>query len=222
MTPAAATSRRALYRLLAIEIAGPLLIFYGLRAAGVSQWLALLAGAVLPAGRAVHGIVKERRVSGVTLFVLGTMSLTVAMSSVTGEARVLLIRDAWGSAAMALWLLLSVLWAKPALYEARMFMAGDRRAAWESSWERRPAFRRALWVFTAVWGVAFALDIAVRVLMAMTLPIDLVPVLDDVLLAVTLLALVAIQRSWGPRYLRRHGLAMRGAEVYRLDAEERA
>ncbi|WP_220449550.1 VC0807 family protein [Nonomuraea longispora] len=219
----AAATRRAMYSVLGFEVAGPLAIFYGLRAAGVNQWLALLAGGVLPAGRAVHSIVKERRVSGVTLFVLGTMSLTIAMSFVTGSARVLLVRNAWGSAAMALWLLLSLLRPKPLLYEARMFMDREKQALWKASWEDFSGFRRALRVFTAIWGVAFAVDTAIRVLMALTLPIDLVPVLDDVLLVVTLLALIALQRFWGPRYLRKHGLAIRGGvEVHRLDEEERS
>ncbi|TDD12971.1 hypothetical protein E1294_42860 [Nonomuraea diastatica] len=203
-------------------MAGPLAIFYGLRAAGVSQWIALLAGAVLPLARAVHGIVTERRVSGITVFVLATMALTVAMTFVTGSPRALLVRNAWGSAAMALWILLSLLRPRPLLYQARTFMGRDDQASWDASWDRFPEFRHALRVLTAVWGAAFAVDTALRVVMALTLPIDVVPVLDNVLLAVTLLVLIAVQRLYGSRYLRRHGLARRGAEIYRIAEEARA
>ncbi|MBF8185793.1 hypothetical protein ITP53_08565 [Nonomuraea sp. K274] len=206
---------------LVFEFAGPLAIFYGLRAAGVNQWLALLCGSVLPAGRAVHGIVTERRVSGTTMFVLGAMALTVVMSFVTGSPRVLLIRDAWGSAALGLWALISLLGRRPFLYEGtRMFLDPGKQEIWASNWERFPEFRHALRAVTAVWGVAFLADTGVRVVMAMALPIDLVPLLDDVLLVVTLLVLVAFQRLYGRVCLRRHGLRIRGVEMSRIAEPE--
>jgi hypothetical protein len=66
--------------------------------------------------------------------------------------------------------------------------------------------------------VAFLADAALRVLMAATLPIDLVPLLDDALLVVTLAALVGHQRHYGRAYLRRHGLRMHGVHLSRVDA----
>jgi hypothetical protein len=57
---------RGLVSVAALELAGPLAIFYGLRAVGVSQWIALLTAGALPAARAVHDLVVERRVSGVS------------------------------------------------------------------------------------------------------------------------------------------------------------
>ncbi|MEV5498388.1 VC0807 family protein [Nonomuraea fuscirosea] len=211
--------RRKTIGLIAVEVAGPLAVFYGLRGAGAGQLPALLAGGVLPATRAVHGIVTKRRVSGVALFVLATMSLTVAMSFVTGSPRVLLVRNAWGTAALAMWMLLTLLRAHPFLYEARTFMPPDQQASWDAGWRRFPAFRQLLRRLTAIWGAAFAADAAIRVLMALTLPIDLVPALDDGLLVVTLAFLVATQRLYGGRHLRKHGLGRRGAEIYRLSDE---
>jgi hypothetical protein len=65
----------------------------------------------------------------------------------------------------------------------------------------------------AVWGGACLLDAGLRVLMAFTLPIDLVPALDNVLLVVTLGAILLFQRTYGRRYLRRHNLQLRGVQV---------
>ncbi len=87
-----------------------------------------------------HDVVTRCRVSGVRIFVLATMALTVAMSFVNGSPRV----------------------------------------------------------------------------MAVTFPIDLVPLLDDVLLVVTLAAVVGFQRFYGRSALRRNGLRMRGVHVERL------
>ncbi|GHJ36183.1 VC0807 family protein [Streptomyces sp. TS71-3] len=210
----AGSARRAMSRPLMTEVVAPLALFYGLRALGASQFVALLAGIVLSLGRAVHGIVRERRVGGVTLFVVGSMTLTVVMSFVAGSPRLLLLRNGWGMAAIGLWMMLTAFRRRPPLYEAgRLVLDEDGRQAWTRNWERYEAFRRVLRVCSLVWGAACLLDSALRVAMAFTLPVDVVPVLDDVLLAVTLGALLVFQRTYARGYLRRHGLRLRGARL---------
>ncbi|MFD1544585.1 VC0807 family protein [Nonomuraea guangzhouensis] len=211
---------RGLVTVAALEFAGPLVIFYGLRAAGVSQWIALLAAGTLSAARAVHGLVVERRVSGITMFVLGAMVITIAMSFVSGSPRVLLIRNAWGTCALGLWALITLCGRRPFLYEAmRVISDRDKQQQWAANWTDHPAFRHLLRIMTAVWGAALLTDAALRVVMAATLPIDAVPLLDDVLLIVTLAALLAFQRLYGRGYLRRHGLRLRGVELSRIPEE---
>ncbi|PRY02279.1 VC0807 family protein [Allonocardiopsis opalescens] len=203
-------------RTLALELVLPLAVFYGMRALGADQFLALLLAAALPAAHAVHGIAVHRRVSGVTLFVLGTMVLTVAMSLITGSPRALLIRDAWASAAMGLWTLATLAVGRPLLYSGTLaFLSGERAATWRRNWERFPEFRHAMRVSTGVWGGIFLCHTAVQIAMAASLPIDLVPALEPVLLAVTVLALFSFQKLYGDRYLRRHGLRMHGVELSR-------
>lgn len=204
----------ALSRVLLVHVLVPLALFYGLRWMGVNQFLALLAGAVIPAAGAVRGLVVERRVGGLQVFMLGTMGLTVAMSFVTGSPRLLLVRNGWGMAAVGVWMLGTVAARRPFLYEATRIVVdldGQRRLA--ANWDRYPAFRRMLRMCSAFWGAACLLDSALRAVLAMTLPVDLVPVLDDVLLGVTVLAILAFQRFFGRGYLRRHGLHSRGLVV---------
>ncbi|GAA2666533.1 VC0807 family protein [Streptomyces lunalinharesii] len=209
-----ARSGAAFSRLLLGHVVVPLALFYGLRWLGVNQFLALLAGAVLPTAGMVRGFVTERRIGGLSLFVLGTMGLTVAMSFVTGSPRLLLIRNGWGMAALGVWMLCTLLSRRPFLYEAtRIVVDEDARRALQDAWDRHPAFRRMLWICSAFWGVACLVDSAGRVVMAMTLPVDLVPLLDDVLLGVTVLAILAFQRFFGRAFLRRNGLRSRGLVV---------
>ncbi|MFF9480539.1 VC0807 family protein [Streptomyces sp. NPDC014733] len=212
----------ALSRTLLVHAGLPLALFYGLRWMGASPFAALLAGAVIPLAGAVRGVVAERRIGGLQLFLLGTMGLTVAMSSVTGSPRLLLIRNGWGMAALGGWMLATLLFRRPFLYEAlRLVVDGERQRTLAESWERYPAFRRMLWLCSALWGVACLVDSAVRVALAMTLPLDAVPALDDVLLAVTLVTLFAVQRLVGRAYLRRHGLRRDGVAVLPLAAPGR-
>ncbi|MFI9273380.1 hypothetical protein ACIGXM_22065 [Kitasatospora sp. NPDC052896] len=56
-------------------------------------------------------------------------------------------------------------------------------------WKREPAFRRIWRVPTAIRGVAMLLDAAARIVMAHTLPVDLVPRLGASLRPVTLVLL---------------------------------
>ena len=213
---------RRLGRTLTLHVIAPLGVFYGLRWAGADQFTALLAGALLPAAGAVREIAARRRVSGVHLFVLATMALTVAVSFLSGSPRALLIRNCWGMAALGLWIAASLLTRRPFLYEAaRVVLDEDRQRTWESNWERYAAFRRLLWVCSAFWAVACLADTALRITMAATLPVDLVPLLDDVLLVFTLAVILVFQRLWGRSYLRRNGLRIRGVRISAL-AEGRA
>lgn len=54
---------------------------------------------------------------------------------------------------------------------------------------------------------------ALRVGMALTLPIDLVPALHDVLITVTIAAILLIQRFYGRSFLRRHDLRPYGVKI---------
>ncbi|MFI7034315.1 VC0807 family protein [Microbispora rosea] len=212
-----------LSRVLLVHLIVPLALFYGLRWLGVNQILALLVGAAIPATGAVRRIVTERRAGGLDVFTLGTMGLTVAMSFVTGSPRLLLIRNGWGMAAIGVWMLCTLLFRRPFLYEAtRIVVDEDKRHTLEVNWERYPAFRRLLWICSAFWGLACLADTAVRVVMAMTLPIDLVPVLDDVLLAVTVLVILSFQRFFGRAFLRRNGLRSRGLLITPIPATEQS
>jgi predicted PurR-regulated permease PerM len=57
-------------------------------------------------------------------------------------------------------------------------------------------------LMTIFWGIAFLLDAVARVVMAYTLPVDVVPIASAVLLAVLLTAIVQWSRSYGRRVLR--------------------
>ncbi|MGW6276204.1 VC0807 family protein [Kribbella sp. NPDC055071] len=203
-------TRRPLF----LELLLPLIVFYGLRLAGTSQFVALLAGALVTAAATVVHVIRERRVGGIQLFVLGTMVVTVAVSFISGNPRVLLIRNGWGTAALGIWCLLSLAARRPFLYEGgRLILPPEKAEQWAQNWESHEVFRNVLRTCTAVWGVAFLVDAAVRVVMAATLPIDVVPLLDDVLLVVTLVALVVFQRTYARSRLHRDGLRLRGVRV---------
>lgn len=207
-------ARGRLSRMLLVEILVPLILFYGLRWLGINQFIALLAGGAIPVLGSIRAIVTERRVSGVRLFVLGAMAVTVAGSFITGSPRALLLRSAVLMGALGIFLLATLLARRPFLYEAaRVVLDEDKQKTWAHNWERFPPFRRLLWQFSLVWGIACLIDAGLRVIMVLLLSVDAVPALDDGLLVVTLIALVVFQRVYGRAFLRRNGLRLRGVQI---------
>lgn len=203
-----------MFRKLAIDLVVPTAIYYGARAGGLSQTWALILSGVVPALRALWSVITERKISGLNAFVLGAVVLGFAMSFVTGEPRVLLVRAAWGTAAFGVVMLASLFTKRPLLYSmAVLVLPQDKKQIWIANWEKYPAFRHALRGCTAIWGVMFLVDTGIRVGMALTLPIDLVPVLDDVLLVVLLVLLVVVQRVYSRAIIRRAGLRINGVHV---------
>jgi uncharacterized membrane protein len=200
---------------IAVDLLVPTAVYYGARALGVDQTTALVLSGVVPALRVVQSVITERRINGMNTFVLAAVALGFAMSFVTGEPRVLLVRAAWGTAAFGL-LLLGSLWLakKPLVYSlANQVLSPDGQRTLAENWERYPALQRVLRGVTAIWGVMFLADTAVRVVMALTLPIDLVPALDDALLVVLLVLLVVVQRLYARFVMRRAGLRINGLHV---------
>ncbi|RPE27648.1 VC0807 family protein [Kitasatospora cineracea] len=175
------------------DIAVPVALYYGLRAAGVGVFVALLAGAFLPALTTAVQWLRTRSLEGMAGFVAGTMLLGVAAALVSGSPRFLLAKDGWLTGVAGLWFLISIRARRPLLFHGgRPLLEGRFRSdgtSWDVLWEREPAFRRIWRVSTAIWGVAMLLDAAVRVVMAYTLPMDLVPGFGALLWPVTLVLL---------------------------------
>lgn len=206
--PAAARLLRA-----AIEFLLPVALFYGLRAAGVSAYAALLAGTAVSVAGSLADLMRSRKLSPFGLYALSLMVLSTVVSLIPGDERFLLARGALVMGVSGLWFLISAATRKPLVYvmtrpilEGRFGWPGQ----WDSLWTRLPRFRR-IWRTTSIlWGVGLCTDAALRVLMAWNLPVDSVPGLTTALTAATTVALIAAAniyyqvsgaaRAWSPFY----------------------
>lgn len=199
--------RRALARQLLLEVALPLAGYYGLRAMGASAWLALVAGGLLSAPWIVWAAVRDRRFDITAAFALSLVLLGGLMSMVTGDPRVILVRDSWVGALLGAWILISVATRRPflmamsrAIVVAKVGEAGA--AAWEGRWDKEPEFRRRVRILTGIWGVVFLGDALARVVLAYTLPIDAAPGVSTAQWLVVLACLLGFH-TW---YVGRFGL----------------
>jgi hypothetical protein len=208
---ASAVSRPAVHdsralRAAVADIVVPIVVYYGLRATGAGVWLALAAGAALPAAGAVTGLIRRRSADLMGLLVVAALVLSAVLSLATGSPRALLARDGVLTAAWALYMYASMFAARPATFViARPLLEGRRvydpgsrswklpaPQTWDELWHRLPRFRRIWQVCTVIWGTAILADAVIRVIMAATLPFGLVPGLNGVLWPVTFVILQVI------------------------------
>lgn len=197
----------------AIEFLVPVALFYGLRAAGVSAYAALLAGTALTAALPLADLLRHRQVSPFGLYALSLMVLSTVVGLIPGDERFLLARGAVVTGVSGLWFLISAATRKPLVYVmSRPILEGrfGWPRQWDSLWTLLPRFRR-IWRATSIlWGAGLCADAAVRVFMAWNLPVDAVPGLTTALTTVTTAGLIVVAnicyqasgaaRAWSPFY----------------------
>jgi intracellular septation protein A len=176
----------------------PVALYYGLRVVGASVYLALLAGAVVPAVTTAAGVIRSRTVDRLGAFMLSTMLLGVAVALIAGSPRFLLAKEAWVTAAVGVWFVLSARGSRPLSFVfARAMLEGRHPFTdqpWDQLWERSPGFRKGWRISSLIWGIGSLVDAAGRVVLAYTLPVDLVPALTPVMFVASFVVLALIDQ----------------------------
>jgi hypothetical protein len=164
------------------DIAAPVVGYYLLRAFDVAPIWALTLSGLPPALRVLYLAVRHRRVDGMGLFVLFVVGIGLVTSLLTGDARLQLVRSAWFSVLIGVWMLASLrLGRRPMTYQAVLALVPHRADTLEARWADTPSFRRVWRVLTVVWGVGGLMHSGLSVALAYTFPVDSVPGLDTVL-----------------------------------------
>ncbi|MGI5126622.1 VC0807 family protein [Pseudonocardia sp. CA-107938] len=192
------------------EVVVPMALFYGLRAAGVSQWWALMAGVLVAGPYVLWKLVRSRRVDMVALVTLSVLVLSVVLGMLSDDPRTLVVREGWTAVLGGLfgaWMLVSVWVGRPAQLTLGRTIAEVKRgaegaAAWAARWDTDARFRHALRVDTAVWGAVLLVHAVAHVVLVYVLPIDLVSAVTTVVWLATLAALI----TWHVWYIRREGI----------------
>lgn len=180
-----------------LGLVAPMVLYYVLRALGLSVFVALLVGALIPVVGLVVGLLRGRRPSAVSGSWSLLLLLALGVSLVGGDVRFLLARDALVTATVGTWFLVSARTDRPlALVLSRPLLELMNRyppGRWEELWRDRPRFR-TIWRRASVgFGLGTLADAVARVAMAYTLPVDLVPALSTALyLATSVVLLVGV------------------------------
>ncbi|WP_234322787.1 VC0807 family protein [Streptomyces sp. NRRL S-350] len=178
-------------RPLALDVAVPMAGYYLLHSAcGLSEFAALAWSSAFPAARTLLGLLREGRLNLWSTLMLAVNLAGLALTFVTGDARLMIAKDGGLSGTVALAILASALVGRPVMSPMLMpFITKGKReraAAWQRLAEGRAAssraFRRYERVFSGIWGTALLAECAARVVGAFTLPVSTMAWLSTVFL----------------------------------------
>ncbi len=145
---------------------------------------ALTIVAIFPLAAIVYGWVRTHHADALSMISLLFIVVGIATSFITGSARFLLIKESVFTGLFGLVFLGSLLRERPlGFYFGRQFVArGDpaRTARWDDLWQF-PGFRHSQRVITAVWGVGWILDAAIRVALVFVLSVTVFMVVSQVM-----------------------------------------
>ncbi|MCA6096136.1 hypothetical protein LE181_28735 [Streptomyces sp. SCA3-4] len=205
---------RALLMPLAVTIVLPMLLYYALRAQDVAQWQALLFSGAIPAAHALANAVVRRRAEFFDLFVVALLAVSAVTSLISGNPRVLLLKDAGLPALLGAWILATLFLSRPFTFHFGSRLRGPAAAAEaERAWRDRPEFREALRGLTVLWGCFQLLDAFLSTVAALVLPVDAVPVTGRFLSYGLLAAVAVITVRRSRRFRAQHGIALFGART---------
>jgi hypothetical protein len=187
--PAAPASLRRQLLGLAVGIVVPTALYYVFHAAGLSNLTALTLAAIVPALSAVYNLLVRRNVDAFALLGLASIVVTIVPSLIAHDPRFLLARDGLITGLWGCWFYATLHLRRPAAFLfARPLMEGRKvfgTRPWERLWETSHQFRR-IWRFaTVVFGTGLLIDAVIRVVIAYTLPVSVVPALGGALWPVT-------------------------------------
>lgn len=195
-TPRTQAERRERLRdgaFIVFDIAAPIGGYYALRSAGATVYVALLVSALLPVLSTVFQFMRRRRLDQLGVFMAGMTLLSGAVALISGSDRFLLAKDGWTTAAAGTWMLATTRAHRPFVYPfSRILLenrVGPENEPWDSLWDRLPRFRHVWRVANVIWGAATLADAGVRIAIAYTLPVNLVPALNGAQYAVLFLGL---------------------------------
>jgi hypothetical protein len=196
------------------DIAGPLVAYSLLRAAGLSAVAALILSGALPAMGVIGGLIRHRRVDAIGVLVLAGIAVGTVLGLVSGNPRIVLVEGSVPTAVFGL-LCLGSLWAsRPLIYRfAVEFIGADtpKGRDFESLWQYH-GFRHAFRLYTIVWGVAYLAEAAARVIVVETTSTGTALTVSKVMPYVVGAAIVAWMLAHGRR-ARREGERIGAAQA---------
>ena len=197
--------RRSIAMIAIFDVGGPLALYYVLRSQGISSVIALVLSGVFPAIGVAIGVVADRRIDALGVLVLSGILVGTALGLATHNARLVLIEGSVPTGVFGLACLGSLWTSRPLLYRfAIEFMGEDspKGIAFADRWQYE-GFRHVFRAMTVVWGVAYLIEAATRIVIVESTSTGEAFTLSKVTPYLFLVILAAWTVSYGVRSKRR-------------------
>jgi len=159
----------------------------------------LLIASIAPAIGNVMSIIRQRRLDYIGVIVILGLLFTIVASLVTGDQKLLLIRESFFTGGYGVVCLLSLLFPRPLMFViGRHFVAGNdpvRAAQYNASWQS-PDVRASMRLITLVWGIGLLGEFVIRLVLIYTLSTAQVLAYSSIILFIITVLLIA----WTVRY----------------------
>jgi hypothetical protein len=213
---------RSIAMIAIFDIGGPLLAYNLLRSNGFSTVAALILSGLFPVVGMIVGFIGHRRVDAVGVLVLAGIVVGAILGLVSRNPKLVLDEGSVSTGVFGLICLGSLATDKPMMYRfALEFMGPDTERGREFADLRQyKEFRRAFVVITVVWGAAYLVEAAVRVVIVQETSAGTALAVSKVLPYAVAAVLIAWTVGYG-RYQKRQGerMAAAGAAAYTAAAE---
>jgi hypothetical protein len=178
---------------MALDIAPPLVAYYGLRAVGTSEYVALLSATVVSGVRVVYSAIKVRKLDPFALYLLLTFGLSLAVGLSTTDPKLLLAGNTLVNGIGGLIFLGSCFIGTPLTQvvadRLRSNDKDDEDPVVDAGEVQRR--RRTQVQLSAMWGIGLLLEVAVRLVVIANLSVDAANgVASSISLSVTALLVV--------------------------------
>jgi uncharacterized membrane protein len=151
-----------------VDIAPPLVAYYGLRAAGASEYVALISATVVSGARVLYGVVKSRRLDPFAGYLLLTFGLSLAVGLTSHDPKTILIGNTLVNGIGGLIFLGSCVVGTPLTQ-----VVGDRfRKPGDEPPVDADRLRRIHIQLSAMWGIGLLVEVAVRLVAISRLSVD--------------------------------------------------
>lgn len=178
------------------EIGAPVVVYYPLRLLGFSMVTALATATGVAVLRIAYVMLRHRKFDGIATLMAGIFGIDLMLTLVTGDPRVMLLKDSVTTGLIALTFLGSCLARRPLMYTLVRRMDADHRADAERRWNDNTGYRGVVMLITAVWGAVLLTEAAIRVVLVFTLPVDTVFGLSHLLT----IAAIGLALGWTALY----------------------
>lgn len=166
--PAKSRSLRPLLHTVLLDVAPPLVAYYGLRAAGTSEYVALLSATVLSGLRVGYGVVRSRSLDPFALYLLLTFGLSLAVGLSTTDPKMILVGNTAVNGLGGLIFLGSCVIGTPLTQ-----VIGDRFQTPDAADPEDVRRRRRIHVqLSAMWGTGLLLEVAIRLVVIANVSVD--------------------------------------------------
>ncbi|MFI7670936.1 VC0807 family protein [Nocardia sp. NPDC049526] len=181
---------------IARDVAVPIGGYFVLTGLGYSDFTGLLAGTLFSGAVLIIETIRTRRLEPFAAIMLGVFAFGLVGSLISGDPRMMIVKDSAGTAIVGIAFLISTVVGKPLTYlSARKALAAAgpaELAEFEASYRANPAKRRGFNTLAMAWGGGLVAEAIVRILLAYQLPIHTMAWLSPVLSIIFFTPLIAL------------------------------